>query len=377
MSFRFLTAGESHGPALFAIIEGLPAGLPDPSERIDRDLARRQQGYGRSKRMQMERDHVLIRAGLVGGQTYGAPLLLEIPNSEQTQKDLRTLAPMPVPRPGHADYAAAVRYDTHDVAPLWERSSARESAARVAIGGVAKALLNACQIEVVSHVLAIGGVQAHPVRDDSLPARAESSPVRCADPAAEEAICRAIDAAGDAGETLGGVIEVVVSRLPAGLGSCMHWDQRLDAQLSASLLSMPSAKAVEFGDGITVAGLGGASAHDELFHTPERGFFHETNRAGGLEGGITNGAPLVCRVFCKPIPTLRAPLRSVDLSTHEAARAPYRRSDVCAVPAAAVIAEALVAIPLAQALLARSGATHLRELASFAAHTRARALPSL
>jgi chorismate synthase len=359
MTFRFLTAGESHGARLTAIVEGLPAGLIDPSPRINKDLARRQLGYGRGKRMSIERDTIEISAGLIKGKTYGAPLCLHVKNSEYPTRSPDTAQPMHVPRPGHADLAGAIKFATQDVLSIWERSSARETTIRVAVGAIAKELLALANITIHSHVLSIGEVSANNI-DRSQIERAEESPVRCIDESAGEAMCRAIDKATEDGDTLGGVIEVIAKNVPAGLGSCMHWDQKLDGQLAQLLMSVPSVKAVSIGDGIEGASRRGSLAHDVIQYN--NGFIHPTNFAGGIEGGMTNGEEVICRAFCKPIPTLRAPLPSIDLVTKEPTRAPYKRSDVCVIPAAAVIGESMVAIALARAFLARFGADTTDEL---------------
>jgi chorismate synthase len=362
MSFRFLTAGESHGPQLTAIIEGLPAGLNDPTERINRDIGRRQLGYGRGKRMSIEQDKVEITAGIIKNKTYGAPLCLQVKNIEYPSRSPNTAQAMHVPRPGHADLAGALKYNTQDVMPIWERSSARETAIRTAVGSVAKELLAVANIKLYSHVIAIGEVTASIQNRENIAELAEASMVRCIDSVASEAMCRAIDQATEEGDTLGGIIEVAASGVPAGLGSCMHWDQRLDGKIAQLLMSIPSVKAVSIGEGIENAARKGSRAHDLIQYSEERGFTHPTNAAGGIEGGITNGEEIICRAYCKPIPTLRSPLSSVDLVTKEPKRAPYKRSDVCVIPAAAVIAESLLAIALADVFLARFGADTIEKI---------------
>jgi chorismate synthase len=362
MSFRFLTAGESHGPQLTAIVEGLPSGLRDPSERINRDIQRRQLGYGRGKRMQIERDQVEITAGIIKGKTYGAPLCLVVKNIEYPSRSPNNAQPMHVPRPGHADLAGALKYNTNDVMPIWERSSARETAIRTAVGSVAKELLATVGIEIYSHVISIAEVTAQITDRANIGERAEASPVRCVDASASEAMCRAIDAATEEGDTLGGVIEVAARGVPAGLGSCMHWDQRLDGKIAQLLMSIPSVKAISIGDGIESAARLGSKAHDLIQYSEAQGYTHPTNAAGGIEGGITNGEEIICRAYCKPIPTLRSPLSSVDLVTKEPKRAPYKRSDVCVIPAAAVIAEALLAVAIAGVFMERYGADTIEEM---------------
>lgn len=359
---RFLTAGESHGPCLVTIVEGLPAGLPVDEEFIQQELRRRQGGYGRGGRMVLEQDTAKILSGVWEGRTTGAPVALSIAN-----RDVRKPPPLTVPRPGHADYAGAVKYGLADARPVAERASARETAARVAAGALAKLLLRGFGIAVGSYVVQIGPVVAQlpDLPEEERWALAETDPVRCPDPVASVGMRAAIDAAREEGDTLGGVFVVSAIGLPVGLGSHVHWDRRLDARLAAAVMSIPAVKGVEIGPAFANAALPGSKVHDE-FAWPEDSsppgrnlppiLARRSNHAGGIEGGITNGQPLLLRAAMKPIPTTRKPLHSLDLASGRPALSPYERSDVCAVPAAAVVGEAMVAWVLAQALLERFGA---------------------
>ncbi len=367
---RLVTAGESHGPALVAVVEGLPAGLLLDRDAIDGDLARRQRGYGRSPRQQIETDRVEVLAGLRHGRTLGTPLALVVRNRDHANWTWG-MSPWPpegephgkgtkavtLPRPGHADLAGVLKYGHEDVRNVLERASARETAARVAAGAVAKALIRTIGIEVRSHVLQVGGVRATPpawlqVSDFD---RAERSPVRCIDPDAEAAMIAEIEGAKRDRDTLGGVTEVRAFGVPPGLGSYVERDRRLDGRIAAAMLSIQSAKGVEIGDAIASAGRRGSSVHDEIFHTDERGWHRETDRAGGLEGGMTNGAEVVVRTIWKPLPTLMRPLRSAELGSHEPREAHVERSDVTVLPAAAVVAEAALAWELARAAQEKFG----------------------
>lgn len=354
---RILTAGESHGPALVSLLEGLPAGLPVDPEAINRDLARRQRGYGRGARQQIERDQVRFLAGVVQGRTIGAPLALLVPNRDYENWRERDVPPWTRPRPGHADLPGAIKYGLDDMRLVAERASARETAARVAAGAVCKLLLQAVGIQIGSYVEAIGAAAAAP---DDLTLqercrRAEDSDVACPDPAAAEEMRAAIDAARVAGESLGGVIVVAAWGLMPGLGSHVQWDRRLDGRLAQALMSIQAIKGVEIGPAFANARLPGTQVHDALY----AGLARRANRAGGLEGGITNGEPLLLRAAMKPIPTTVSPIATVDLETGEETVTQYQRSDVCAVPAAAVVGEAMVAWVLADALLERYGADTL------------------
>jgi chorismate synthase len=365
---RFLTAGESHGPCLTAIVEGLPAGLSVDVPAIDHELARRQGGYGRGQRMEIERDRVEILSGVIAGCTTGAPVALRIANRDWHNWRDRwargDLPPLTVPRPGHADYAGMAKYGLQDARPVLERASARETAARVAVGALAKRLLAVFDIAIGSCITEIGGVVA-PLLDlppQKLWARSEASDVRCPD---EQSACRmreAIDAARQAGDSLGGVFSVMATAIPPGLGSHVHWDRRLDARLAAALMSIPAVKGVEIGPAFDNARCRGTQVHDELHADGQGGVTRLTNRAGGIEGGMSNGAPLVVRAAMKPIPTTVAPLRSVDIATGQPAPTQYQRSDVCAVPAASVVGEAMVAWVLADALVEKRGGDHLAEM---------------
>jgi len=372
---RFLTAGESHGEALVTVLDGVPAGLALTEADINEDLARRQRGYGRGGRMKIERDQVRILAGVRWGLTLGSPITLMIANRdwENWKAAMAVGAPDPAaatkevtrPRPGHADLAGALKYGHRDIRNVLERSSARETTARVAAAGVAKRLLGEFGVTILSHVTEIGGVRVPPdfaMPWDEIRARAEGSEVRCADPATEAAIIAAIDEAKGKGDTLGGVVEVVALGCPVGLGSYAQWDRRLDGRLAQALCSIQAIKGCEFGLGFETARRPGSAVHDEILFDPERGFRRTTNNAGGLEGGVTNGQPLVVRAAMKPLSTLRTPLRSVDLATKEAVEAVVERSDVCAVPAAGVVAEAMVALVLAEAFLEKFGGDSVEEI---------------
>ncbi len=368
-----MTAGESHGPGLTVVISGLPAGLELDHESIRRDLARRQAGYGRSPRQKLEQDDVEPRGGLRHGRTLGSPLAFFIANRDHKNwvapmhpwavepADLEEYGwrgkPITLPRPGHADLPGALKYGHHDVRNVLERASARETAARVAAGAVARALIRTIGVEVRSHVLQLGSVRATPPAwlsvDDF--ERAERSEVRCLDPVAERAMIEEVEAARAERDTLGGVTEVRAFGVPPGLGSHVSAGARLDGRLAAAMLSIQSAKGVEIGDAIASASKRGSGVHDEILHADGRGYYRETDRAGGLEGGITNGETLIVRTIWKPLPTLMRPLRSVELGTHEPREAHVERSDVTVLPAAAVVAEAGVAFELARAALEKFG----------------------
>ncbi|MDQ7842746.1 MAG: chorismate synthase [Armatimonadota bacterium] len=360
MALRFLTAGESHGRALTAILEGLPAGLVVSVEEINAQMSRRQVGYGRSPRMKLEADRVEIVSGLMGGETIGAPVALRVENRDVRLDE----PPLTRPRPGHADLAGAMKYGFRDLRRVLERASARETAARVAVGAVCRAFLGAFGISIFSHVVEIGSVAItqRPLRWEDIPGVAEGSDLRCADAAAEARMREAIEAARKAGDTLGGVFEVVALGVPPGLGSYVHWDRKLDGRLAQAVMSIPAVKGVEVGSGFEMARTPGSRAHDEIRYQPDRGFFRETNRAGGMEGGVTNGEPVVVRGAMKPLSTLMAPLLSVDLETKAPSRGAVVRSDVCAVPAAGVVAEAMVAFVLADAFLEKFGGDTMADI---------------
>ncbi len=367
---RFLTAGESHGPCLTAIVDGLPAGLVVDVEAINHELARRQGGYGRGGRMKIERDKVEILGGVLYGKTTGAPLSLRIENRDWANwRDRWAAGDLPkltVPRPGHADYAGMVKYGLDDARPILERASARETAARVAVGAVAKLLLAEFDVVVGSYVAEIGGVvgQIPDLGWPELWALTEGNDVRCPDTEAANRMRVAIDAAREAGDSLGGVFAVVATGVPVGLGSHVQWDRRLDARLAQAVMSIPAIKGVEIGPAFENARRPGTQVHDELgisnLQSPK--VIRTSNRAGGIEGGMTNGEPVVVRAAMKPIPTTVTPLRSVDLTTGEEAATQYQRSDVCAVPAASVVGEAMVAWVLADALIEKLGGDSMGEM---------------
>ena len=383
MSLRFLTAGESHGPAITAIVEGLPAGVEITHEVLNRDLKRRQHGYGRGRRMQIESDTAQILSGVRHGKTLGGPVSVIIynrdwekwqramsieplPEGGEEDGDWR-LRPVTQPRPGHADLAGALKYGFNDARNILERASARETAMRVAVGAMARQFLKAFGITVVSHVIRMGPVAA--AHDpDALPpppsafAAVDRSPVRCLDPEAEKAMIEAVDKAKAAGETLGGVYEVIAWGVPPGLGSHVQWDRKLDGRLAAALMSIQANKGVEFGLGFETAARFGSQAHDPIYYDERRGIHRLTNRAGGFEGGMTNGLPIVIRVAMKPLSTLYSPLPSIDLTTREAAKGAIERSDVTALPAAGVVGEAAVAFELARAMLEKFGGDSLAEV---------------
>jgi chorismate synthase len=361
----FTTAGESHGPGLVAVVEGLPAGLEVSREDIDRDLARRQLGHGRGGRMKIESDRAIVWAGIRHGRTLGSPVALLIENRDHANWADR-MSPWPVdeeidevhlPRPGHADLAGVLKYGHTDVRNVLERASARETAARVAAGALAKAFLRPFGITVHSHVLQIGSVTA-PERDavgDEGFTGVDESPVRCLDPGASAAMVAEIDAARKANESLGGVFEVRAFGVLPGLGSHTAWDERLDARIAQAMMSIHAMKGVAIGDGFDLAGRVGSQAHDEIFWDERRGYYRETNRAGGIEGGMTTGDPIVVRVGMKPLPTLTKPLRSVDIMSKQPAQALRERTDSCTVPAAGVVGEAMLALELARACREKFG----------------------
>ncbi|HEX2414111.1 MAG TPA: chorismate synthase [Thermoleophilaceae bacterium] len=369
MSFRFVTAGESHGPGLTAVVEGLPAGLELRPEDIDRDLARRQLGHGRGGRMKIEKDRADVTSGVRHGRTLGSAVALRIENRDYQNWEER-MNPWPVeaevaevhlPRPGHADLAGIQKFGFTDVRNVLERASARETAARVAAGTLAKAFLRELGVTIRSHVTGIGSVTARE-RDRLGPADFDSvdeSPVRALDPEASQAMVAEIDAARKANESLGGTFEVIAFGLVPGIGSHISWEERLDGRLAGAIMSIQAMKGVGIGDGFALAGRVGSQAHDEIFFSDERGYYRETNRAGGLEGGMTTGDPLVIVGAMKPLPTLTKPLRSVDTETKEPAQALRERTDSCTVPAAAVVGEAMVALVLAAAYRDKFGGDHI------------------
>jgi len=375
-TIRMITSGESHGKCLTGIVEGLPAGLAVDTGYIQSQLQRRRMGYGRGARMQIETDRFEITAGVRHGKTLGSPVTFVIANKDWEAWRI-TMSPEAVPeagkgeltrpRPGHADLAGALKFQTHDARDVLERASARETASRVAIGAICRLLLLQFNIRIGSHVLAIGHARV-PAAGENLDGNTilavdPESAVRCADADAAKQMMTLIDRAAQEGDTLGGTAEVIAAGVPPGLGSHTQWDRRLDAQLASALMSIPAVKAVEIGSGITAASLTGSRVHDEIYYDREqRRFCRKSNNAGGLEGGVTNGADLRARIYVKPIPTLRRPLMSVDLVTKETCTAAFERSDTCVVPAAGVVAEAMVGVVLTRAFLDKFGGDSLIEL---------------
>jgi chorismate synthase len=371
---RFVTSGESHGPRLTAIVEGVPAGLALLAEDVDVDLARRQRGYGRGGRMKIETDRVEFIGGVRGGETLGGPIAMSIPNRDHTNW-LDRMSPAPMlaqpealtrPRPGHADLAGGLKYDRHDLRDILERASARETAPRTAVGAVCRTLLRAVGIDVFAHVVAIGPESAPPtvLPPSELRARSRTSDLACVDPVSAERMKDAIREAAHSGDTLGGVFEVIATGVMPGLGSHVQWDRKLDGRLAQAFMSIQAIKGVEIGLGFGAARVRGSEVHDAIHYDGARhAFTRPTNRAGGLEGGITNGEPVVCRVAMKPIATLKKALASVDVVTKEAYEAAFERSDVCAVAAASVVGEAMACIVLADALVEKFGGDSLGELA--------------
>ncbi len=381
---RYMTSGESHGRLLVALIDGLPSGLEIAPSDIDRELERRQTGYGRGARMKIEKDRVEIVSGVRGGKTLGSPVGLLIKNLDyENWKDVMAVEPgtaikraVTRPRPGHADLPGALKYDHKDLRNILERSSARETAARVAAGAVAKKLLRGFGIRVLSWVIEIGGTRWTPRRITdhlTLFERAEASDVRCPDRTVSRKMRQTIDRAGKRGDSLGGVFEVLVEGVPPGLGSHTQWDRKLDARLAMALMSVQAVKGVEVGVGFRAGSLPGSKVHDEIFYNKEKTdeagrwpigprFYRKTNNAGGIEGGTSNGEPVVLRAVMKPIPTLMKPLRSVDILTKKPFEASVERSDVCAVPAASIVAEAAVALEIAGAFLEKFGGDSMREI---------------
>ncbi|MDZ7345047.1 MAG: chorismate synthase [candidate division KSB1 bacterium] len=382
---RYLTAGESHGQVLVGILEGIPAGLEIDEAYLAVQLHRRQQGYGRGGRMRIEKDRARILSGVRFGKTLGSPIALIIENLDwkNWQEKMSVAVPtfeagipkVEVPRPGHADLAGVLKYGFDDIRNVIERASARETAMRVALGSVARKLLEAFHITIASHVLQVHNVRSRfslidfgktdapfNVAPNELNARADASPVRCLDAEAEKQMMARIDEAKAKRDTVGGVFEVAAFNVPVGLGSYAHCDRRLDARLAAAMMSIPAIKGVEIGEGFAGARRWGSETHDPIYHSRERGYYRSSNNAGGVEAGITNGEPLVVRVAMKPLSTLMQPLDSVNIHTHEATPAHIERSDVCAVPAASVIGEAMMALVLAEAFLEKFGGDSMTEI---------------
>ncbi len=373
---RYLTAGESHGKGLLAILEGVPAGLKLSSEDIDRELRRRQAGYGRGKRMEIEQDKVEIMSGVRMGRTLGSPIALLIKNLdwenwsqvmvvEDRKVISQNVSPLTRPRPGHADLAGALKYNLDDLRNVLERASARETAARVAVGAICRTFLAEFKIRIYSRVIQIGGIrdvnQWQPMKESYQ--RIEDSPLRCLNESVEKRMIALIDSAKEEGDTLGGVFEVMIANLTVGLGSYIQWDLKLDARLAYGLMSIQAIKGVEVGLGFTAAEKFGSKVQDEIFYEQdENRFFRQTNSAGGIEGGMSNGEPIILRAAMKPISTLAKPLSSVDMTSKKAVKAIKERADVCAVPAASVIGEAVVAFEIAKAMQEKFGGDSLSEL---------------
>lgn len=371
MALRMITAGESHGPGLTCILEGLPAGLQLEHERIDADLARRQLGHGRGGRMKIESDKADLTGGVRHGRTLGGPVALRVANRDYANWEER-MSPWPVeaevpevhlPRPGHADLVGTWKYGLSDVRDILERASARETAARVAGGAVCRAFLSAMGVQVRSHVVQIASVKARGYEHEQLRLQdfeqVDESPVRCLDEQASRAMVAEIDALRKANESLGGVFEVQAFGLTPGLGSHISWEERLDGRIAMAICSIQAVKGVSVGDGFTIAGRPGSEAHDEIFYEAGQGFYRTTNRAGGLEGGMTTGEPLVVRGAMKPLPTLTKPLRSVDTASHQPGQALRERTDSCTVPAAGVVGEAMICFVLADAYRRKFGGDHI------------------
>ena len=372
---RFLTAGESHGPALGCVIDGVPAGLELTEEYIDRQLSRRQKGHGRGRRMAIESDQVRIVSGVRHGKTLGSPILLMLENRDYINWQ-EIMSPggdgteerqVTRPRPGHADLAGGMKYGHGDLRNVLERASARETAMRVAVGAVCRRMLEELGVRIYSQVIAIGGVRSEPQAVDNqnfvqVMEIVDSSPVHCYDQGAQAQMVAEIDGAREKGESLGGCFEVGVLNVPPGLGSYVQWDRRLDTLLAGSLMSIPAVKAVEIGDGVASSGKFGSQVHDEIRYSAQTGVVRSTNRAGGIEGGVSNGETVWARCYMKPIPTLYNPLTSINIRTWQEERAQIERSDICAVPAAAVIGEAVAAWVIAGAFLEKFGGDTLQEV---------------
>ncbi|MBI9048344.1 MAG: chorismate synthase [Anaerolineaceae bacterium] len=364
---RFLTGGESHGPELTGILEGLPAGIELDIDKINHELARRQAGYGRNLRMQIEHDQVQIRGGFIYGKTTGAPLVMAIRNKdyenwEEKWKE-RTLDKLNIPRPGHADLAGMQKYRLDDARIILERASARETAMRVAIGAVCKQLLALAGVNIYSYVVQIGSVKTEPVAEMFEEAFniSEASQLRCPVPETAEKMQAAIDLAKENGDTIGGVIQVVAESVPVGLGSHVHWDRRLDGRIGGAMLSIPAMKGMEIGDAYSNVERTGSNVHDEI-HIVDGKISRKRNRAGGIEGGISNGEPIVVKVYMKPIPTVTLGMPSIELSTMKEKKAEYQRSDTCAVPSATVVCEAMLAWVLADAYMEKFGGDSVQEV---------------
>ena len=358
---RYLTSGESHGKSMLTIIDGMPAGLYIDKSIIDLELARRMLGYGRGKRMAIESDKVDILSGLRNGRTIGSPVSLLVRNVDSS---IDKLPKIYEPRPGHADLCGILKYNLSDIRDVLERASARETVSRVAVGSVCKIFLAEFGITVVSHVVSIGAAvsKARNLTFEKIVSSSMKSPVMCADAGASAKMCREIDLAAKAGDTLGGVFEVLIHGVPPGLGSYAQWDRRIDALLARAVMSIQAIKGVDFGIGFGSAALRGSLVHDEIFYDKKKGFYRKSNNAGGIEGGMTTGEDIIIRAAMKPISTLRKPLSSVDIRTKKKIMAAVERSDVCAVPAAAVIGEAVSSIEIANSLIEKFGGDSVSEM---------------
>lgn len=378
MIFRFLTSGESHGKCLNAIIEGVPAGITIDIDFINNELKRRQVGYGRGARMSIESDSIKINSGVRFGKSIGSPICLEISNKdwenwqipmsvsevEQSVENIKEIQDKKITniRPGHADFAGAIKYNHNDIRNILERSSARETAARVAVGAIAKAILKEFNITCFSHVTQIGSVKSsNEYLTEQACKLAECSDLRCVDSAFVEAMKAEIDVAGEKGETLGGTFEVIIKNLPIGLGSHVHWDRKLDGLLAQAVMSIPAVKSVEIGLGSEVASQTGSQTHDEIYFDNGK-YFRKTNNAGGIEGGMTNGENIVIKAAMKAIPTMKKPLKSVNIETHESIEAHFERSDVCAVSACGVVAESMAMIIIVDTFLHKFGSDSITQI---------------
>ncbi|MBI5144133.1 MAG: chorismate synthase [Candidatus Omnitrophica bacterium] len=358
---RYLTSGESHGKCMLTILDGMPAGLLIDKRKIDDELSRRMFGYGRGKRMKIESDRVQIMSGLRRGLTIGSPIAMMVENVD------RSIDKLPIihdPRPGHADLAGALKYGFKDVRNVLERSSARDTVGRVSAGAIAKILLAEFDIRILSHVIVIGGIasDASGLGMNQIAAISERSSVRCADPEATRLMCEEIEHAMEAGDTLGGVFEIIIRGVPPGIGSYTQWDRRIDANLARAVMSIQAIKGVSFGIGFEAANRKGSMVHDEIFYDKKRGFYRKTNNAGGIEGGMTNGDDIVIQAVMKPLSTLRKPLSSVNVKTKRPVKAAVERSDVCAVPAAGVIGESVCAIEIANEMIEKFGGDSVQEM---------------
>lgn len=368
---RYFTAGESHGKCLMGIIEGLPSNVPIDIDKINADIKKRQMGYGRGDRMKIEQDSIEILSGIRNGKTLGSPIAFLIQNNDYVSWK-KYMDPIKIednrkkvtkPRPGHADLSGAIKYNFTDIRNVLERSSARETAIRVAVGSIAKQLMNCFNIDVVSHVIAIGDASLKQnIWDIDKIRNANKSPVRCIDKNTEGKMISEIEKAKQTGDSLGGIFEIHITDVPIGLGSYAHWDRKLDAKLAYSLMSIQGIKAVEIGEGFNNSKLKGSEVHDEIFYNPKKGYYRKTNRAGGIEGGMSNGENIIIRCCMKPIPTLYKPLQSVDIETKESFMATVERSDTCAVPAASIVGEMVAITVITNEFLRKYGGDSLEEI---------------